>query len=497
MITSRPRSRRKIRTVTGRSFVCVVSMIGVALGSVASAPAAPTPDTAVVSAPAKVRLHDHNGIHVVAATWVNQRMLDVTMSTAALAKPVHVRVLVPSSYFVDTTRRYSSIYLLHGCAAGRPSNGLEYLEWSNNDVEAITKDAPAIVVMPEAGGGGFYTDWSNGGAGGQPKWETFHIEQLLPWIDHNFRTIADRANRAIAGLSMGGIGSLSYASRHPDLFGSAAAFSGAAALTNAEGVDPLASVVVTACAASDGGGADSIFGSPTTDELNWRAHGDPARLVTNLRNTSLYLYTGNGQPGPLDPPGTGVSVVEVLAHMATVAFHDQLVAADIASFFDDYGPGTHAAVYFKRSFQDVLPRFLADFATPRPQVPFTYQTADSRYSVFGWQVKIDRLAGEFSVIQDAGVEGFRLSGSGSATVVTGPVLERRQVYCVAVHSGTSVTTDVVRANREGALRVKVPLGAPNPDQQFTAAADAAGTNVYTSTVTFTRAPGGPRGRACH
>ena len=68
-------------------------------------------------------------------------------------------------------------------------------------------------------GGGWCTDWFNGGAGGPPRWETFHIDQLIPWVDRNLRTVANRGGRAIAGLSQGGFCSMSYAARHPDLSG--------------------------------------------------------------------------------------------------------------------------------------------------------------------------------------------------------------------------------------------------------------------------------------
>lgn len=81
--------------------------------------------------------------------------------------------------------------------------------------------------MPDGGKGGFYTDWCINGAGGQPKWETYLVDQLLPWIDDHYPTMASRSERAVAGLSMGGFGALSYAARHPDLFASASSFSGA------------------------------------------------------------------------------------------------------------------------------------------------------------------------------------------------------------------------------------------------------------------------------
>ncbi len=426
---------------------------------------------------------DHDGIHVVSSTWVDPRLVDVSVSTAALRRPVHVRILVPTGYAAHPTRGHPSIYLLHGCASGRPSNGLEYLEWSGDGAEQITANADAIIVMPEAGGGGFYTDWFNAGSGGPPQWETFHVDQLVPWVDHTFRTIRDRSQRAIAGLSMGGFGSLSYASRHPDLFGAAASFSGAADLTNpVDQTEPSSSVVVAACAAADGGGPDSTFGSHTTDELNWFAH-DPGRLAVNLGHSALYLYTGNGQPGPLDRPGAGVDAIEVLAHESTVLFHDQLVANGIPSFYDDYGPGTHSSAYWARDFADVLPRFLAGFVRDRrAPASFTFTTVDASYSVWGWHAQMHRTAGEFSTLTNVGARGFTLSGSGSATVVTGPAYRPRSLHRVFVRSRKSSTMRVARADRRGRLRLTVRLGPANQFQEYTAAAIAAGSHVYTTNV---------------
>ena len=45
--------------------------------------------------------------------------------------------------------------------------------------------------------------------------------------------------------------------------------------------------------------ANSILGRRSTDEINWAAH-DPTTLAGNLRWTKLFMFTGNGQPGPLD-----------------------------------------------------------------------------------------------------------------------------------------------------------------------------------------------------
>jgi len=79
---------------------------------------------------------------------------------------------------------------------------------------------------------GWYTNWVNGYQYDPQNWEDFHLAQLVPWIDANLRTMADRSGRAIAGLSMGGFGSIHYAEDRPDLFSYAASFSGALDLGN-------------------------------------------------------------------------------------------------------------------------------------------------------------------------------------------------------------------------------------------------------------------------
>ena len=163
---------------------------------------------ASIEAQPPLELADGYGIHVDAVEQLDARQLHVQVSTAALQHAVDIRILVPADY-ADTDRSYPVLYLFHG-TSGRAS------DWVNfGDAEQTTAGLPLIVVMPDAGfngdGGGWFANWFNGGAGGQPMWETFHIDQLLPWVDANFRTVANRDGRAVAGLSQGGFGSLSYA----------------------------------------------------------------------------------------------------------------------------------------------------------------------------------------------------------------------------------------------------------------------------------------------
>ena len=171
----------------------------------------------------------------------------------------------------------------------------------------------------------------------------------MPWVGANLRTIRARGARAIAGLSQGGFCSMNYAARHPELFGVALSYSGAVDTTYdaaaRAGFVPILSAIETGL---DHVPPGSIFGSPVTDEINWAAH-DPTTLAGNLRSTKLFLFTGNGVPGPLDPGlgvgtvGTaGASSIEDGVHLMTTLFHQRLDKLGIASVYDDYGPGTHS-----------------------------------------------------------------------------------------------------------------------------------------------------------
>jgi pimeloyl-ACP methyl ester carboxylesterase len=52
------------------------------------------------------------------------------------------------------------------------------------------------------------------------NWEDFMIQELVPYIDANFKTLPNRDSRGIAGDSMGGHGAIRFAMKHPDIFGS-------------------------------------------------------------------------------------------------------------------------------------------------------------------------------------------------------------------------------------------------------------------------------------
>lgn len=150
----------------------------------------------------------------------------VAFFSAALFARKTCAVYLPPGYDA-ADQRYPVIYLLHGLYGSQ-------LDWVQKGRADETLDrmiqkgslSESIVVMPsdgEYGHGTFYMDWYDGSG----NFEQYIIHDLIPYIDRNFRTIAGRERRMIAGLSMGGFGAFYLALRHPEMFQAAASMSGA------------------------------------------------------------------------------------------------------------------------------------------------------------------------------------------------------------------------------------------------------------------------------
>lgn len=429
---------------------------------------------------AALTLHTGHGLRVLSVTRLDSRLVAIRVRSAALPGPANVRVLLPSGYASHPRRRYPVLYLLHGTSGGAA-------DWTGpGHAERTTAGRPLIVVLPDIAlnddGGGWCTNWP----GGLYHWETFHIDQLIPWVDANLRTIRSRAGRAIAGLSQGGFCSTSYAARHPDLFGAALSYSGAPDIAYDSEAQALVTPVINATETGlDHVPPNSIFGPRSSNEINWAAH-DPTTLAANLRSTRLAMYAGNGQPGPFDSgPNPGASAIEAGVEQLTQLFHHRLAALHIASIYDDYGRGTHSWPYWARDLRWSISWVMHDFAHPMPApASVTFTSADSRYAVYGWTVCTHRRVREFSTLAGASAAGFRLLGSGSATVTTARFYRARRRYTIRFHSRSGRRALHERADSRGRLRIVVPLGPSDTVQEYPMDGPPVGTTVYTTAVSI-------------
>lgn len=388
-----------------------------------------------------------SSLRLASSQSLDPRLSELTFTTPALDAPTGVRVLLPAGYS-SSHRRYPVLYLLHGCCNG--TNG--YRSWTDQmGAEALTAGLPLIVVMPDGGSNGAYVNWWNSGAQGQPAWETYHIAQLIPWIDRSYRTVATRAGRALAGLSMGGDGAIHYAARHPDMFVSASAYSGAVDLNV---VRP----------AEDAVGLDDNrpLGSYVSDQIRTRAV-NSWDLALNLRGLRLSLRTGNGR----NATGRVVDPIEGVVHAANVSLNQRLDSLGIPHVWDDYGAGTHTPPYWSRDLSLDLPLIMRTFRQPPAQPKrITFTAAEPSYRAYGWRVRVRRRAMEFSTLTKAGRHGFALVGSGSATVITPRLYRPGSAQRVRIRAERGGRRIMLRADRTGRLRVHLPLGPANPLPQY-------------------------------
>ncbi|HVT21592.1 MAG TPA: alpha/beta hydrolase family protein [Mycobacteriales bacterium] len=446
-----------------RSFVAalaVAASLAVANGA-AAASAEGHEASAAQARTVPAHLRDGHGITVKSAKRIDSRQVLATIVPKALGRPIVVRIILPVGYRPDANHRYPVLYLYPGTSGDNS-------DWVNAGA-ALQTTAPyrLITVSSDIGfnkdGGGWFTDWvDRNTALGPSQWETYDIDELIPWIDANFRTIRNRDGRAVAGLSQGGYGSTELAARHPDLFVMSGSFSGAPEIYRDPQVNVGAYAVIAATMSGlNGVEPDAPFGNPVTDAINWRGH-DPATLVRNLRPVKLWLATADGTPGVFDDPVTdpggyvGGAAIESATHLSTDYFLTHVQEARIPYYVYDYGSGTHSWPYWARDLRRFIEPLMQTFAHP-PAAPHKarYTTIDPAYSAWGWRVRIDRgPALEFSTLSNADRHGFTLRGSGVATVLT-PALRSAHRYHVVVGG----RAQVVRSDQAGRLHMRVPLGA--------------------------------------
>lgn len=151
-------------------------------------------------------------------------------------------VYVPPSYWTNPTRRYPTVYMLHGFNG---STG----EWFNREFDTVLDNlivnglmTEMVVIMPDADNSWYintppgttsprnYQDMLVGDAQGK--------HGMLQFVDANYRTIRDRSKRGLSGVSMGGFGAFNIGLQHPDLFSSIASHMGALNFPGCTSTDP-------------------------------------------------------------------------------------------------------------------------------------------------------------------------------------------------------------------------------------------------------------------
>ncbi len=137
-----------------------------------------------------------DGLRIVDRNESDARMRYYRFATSAIGWNPGVNVLLPDGYHASG-RRYPVLHLFHGGGTDQ-----DFVAFDRMRIRAWTAGKPLIVVMPDGGHAGWYSNPVSSSVGPR-DWETFHIAQLLPWVDANFRTYAEYDGRAVSGQETG------------------------------------------------------------------------------------------------------------------------------------------------------------------------------------------------------------------------------------------------------------------------------------------------------
>jgi len=405
------------------------------------------------------------------------RVVTLQLRSKAMGNDQTVSVLLPQGYVPSGRTRYHVLYLLHGA-------GGDHRHWLDIDhAQELIGDLPVIAVMPDGSStnaaaqhiNGGYSDWyglAPRTAGIPPAWESFHLRELVPFIDRAFPTRASVAGRAIAGISMGGAGAMKYAAEFPGTFGYAASFSG--------GLDAV-----------PGRGADCKWGSFATQEVLWRDN-NPTALAPNLHGVRLFVRSGDGSPGPFDAPSKPDDPAQAAvwqARLDTEAGAKVLAArflaaarrAGITDIDTRFFPGSHSHPYWQRDLSELVPWLRAQFADPPSQrTSFSVSSAHATFTAWGWSFVAHRRVREQLHVRAQGSQ-LTVTGSGRLDVTTPGRYRPRARYRVRLARATRRVT----ADRQGRLTFSIDLG-PSHVRQQTEFGAAATRSWRTASARITR-----------
>ena len=140
---------------------------------------------------------------------------DLVMHSEIMGTDIKYSVLLPASYVADKDKKYPVVYMLHGLGDDHNSWNGKYLTANSKikTLESSGKISEMIYIFPD----GFTSYYCNYYTGKYNYMDMF-INELVPHVDANYRTIPDREHRSITGYSMGGFGAMVLPEKHPETF---------------------------------------------------------------------------------------------------------------------------------------------------------------------------------------------------------------------------------------------------------------------------------------
>jgi S-formylglutathione hydrolase FrmB len=236
----------------------------------------------------------------------------LSVYSKAMHKETRCVVIVPKGAESNTL---PVLYLLHGL-------GGDHQSWLQikPELPRLADELQMLIVCPNGGDRSWYLDSP---IDSSFRYETYMIQELIPYIDSHFRTVKTREGRAIAGLSMGGHGSLYLAIRHLEVFGAACSTSGS--------VDLLKKTFSWKY-------KEMILGDTVCCKKNWLDH-SVIEMAEQLKPGQLSVHLDCGTEDDLYIPNRKL--------------HEKWRASGVEHQYVE-GPGKHDAAYWNKSIDPIL-----------------------------------------------------------------------------------------------------------------------------------------------
>ena len=151
--------------------------------------------------------------HIVSISFTSKLLSDTLVENSPTKE---LLIYLPPNYY-ESEKRYPVVYFFHGFSESPSFVRTVEKSFNKYMLEAGGKEFIVVGIdgRVKSSDGSFY---SNSPVTG--PWEDYVIDEIIPYIDENYRTIAKAESRGTAGFSMGGFASINLAFLHPDVFSS-------------------------------------------------------------------------------------------------------------------------------------------------------------------------------------------------------------------------------------------------------------------------------------
>lgn len=139
-----------------------------------------------------------------------------SFDSTALGIPERYSVFLPPSFSKNPERTYPVIYFLHGLNNDETSWTVDRYGNIQNALDQMISSGkiPELIMVHPRGDSSFYCNYMDGSR----RYEDLITQELIAYMEKNYRAAKGRENRAIAGTSMGGYGALKIALKYPDRY---------------------------------------------------------------------------------------------------------------------------------------------------------------------------------------------------------------------------------------------------------------------------------------